>query len=201
MNSQPMLRFDVEYPEHLSRLTTFFRGILAIPQLIVLYLLGAAAGVVTLIAWFAILFTGKYPLSLWNFSMMCMRWGARVGAYYLLMRDEYPPFGEGTYPVTFELDYPGSLSRWKIFLKGLFLIPHFILLYILIVVAMIVMLIAWFAIIITGKYPRGLFNFMVGVSRWGHRVNVYANLLTDAYPPFSMAPTGASNQGFATGAV
>src|SRR5438874_13556317 len=112
-----MLRFDVEYPEHLSRLTTFFRVFCAIPHFIVLYLLQAAAGAVTLIAWFAILFTGRYPVGLWNFAMMYQRWNARVFAYLLLMRDEFPPFGDGPYPITFELDYPERLSRWKIFLK------------------------------------------------------------------------------------
>ena len=90
MDSQPLLQYDVEYPEHLSRLLIFVKWLLVIPHLIVLALLGIGLIVTTVIAWFAILITGKYPRGLWDFSFMVLEWGARVNAYYGLLRDEYP---------------------------------------------------------------------------------------------------------------
>src|SRR6476659_2807169 len=98
MDSQPMLQFDVAYPERLSRLLIFVKWILIIPHWVVLYFLQLAFGIVTFIAFFAILFTGKYPRGLWDFGMLYQRWSARVSIYIFLMRDEYPPFGDDDYP-------------------------------------------------------------------------------------------------------
>lgn len=201
-SSSPVLQFDVEYPDHLSRLLIFFKSwLLVIPHQIILGMLVYAVMVTSVLAWFAILFTGRYPRGLFNFAMLYLRWNARVFAYQLLLRDEYPPFGEGSYPVVFELDYPERLSRWKIFFKGIFAIPHIIVLSLLGVAAYIVTIIAWFAILFTGRYPEGMFTFMVGVLRWGHRVGAYIFLLTDAYPPFTLDPVASPTAGFATGAA
>jgi len=183
------LRFDIEYPEQLSRWLIFVKWLLAIPHFLILYALSAVANVITFIAFFAILFTGRYPRGLFDFVVNIYRWQENVFAYYGLFRDEYPPFSweAGKYPVTFEVDYPESLSRWLIFVKWLLAIPHIIVLFFLYIVALVVWVIVWFAILFTGRFPRGLFDFLVGVSRWGLRVNAYAFLLMrDDYPPFSL---------------
>jgi len=178
--------FDIAYPDNLSRGLIFLKWLLVIPHLVVLYLLSFATSVVFFIAWFAILFTGNYPRGMWDFSLMVRRWTANVSAYYFLMRDEYPPFGAEPYPVQYEIAYPERLSRGLIFIKWLLIIPHLIALVVLAVVAAFIWFISWFAILFTGGYPRGMFDFMAGFLRWVERVNVYVLLMTDDYPPFSM---------------
>ena len=183
------LRFDIEYPEKLSRWLIFVKWLLALPHFLILYALGTVANVITFVAFFAILFTGRYPRGLFDFVVNIYRWQENVFAYYALFRDDYPPFSweAGKYPVTFEVDYPENLSRWLIFVKWLLAIPHIIVLVFLYVAAMVVWVIAWFAILFTGRFPRGLFDFLVGVNRWGLRVNAYGFLLLrDDYPPFSL---------------
>ena len=183
---QQGLQFDIAYPDRLSRGLIFIKWLLIIPHLIVLSLLGVGLGVVTIFAWFAILITGSYPRGMWDFAMMVLRWSARVMAYYYLQRDEYPPFGDTDYPVLFQMEYPEHVSRGLIFVKWLLVIPHIIILYFLNAITSVVLFIAWFAILYTGKFPRSMFDFMTGVARWSHRVVVYELLLTDVYPPFSM---------------
>ena len=183
------LRFEIEYPEQLSRWLIFVKWLLAIPHFLILYALSALANVITFVAFFAILFTGRYPRGLFDFVVNIYRWQENVFAYYALFRDEYPPFSweAGKYPVTFEVDYPERLSRWMIFVKWLLAIPHIVVLLFLYIVALVVWVIVWFAILFTGRFPRGLFDFLVGVSRWSLRVNAYALLLLrDDYPPFSL---------------
>ena len=182
--------FDVEYPERLSRWKIFVKWLLAIPHFIIVYLLSAVNSVLVFIAFFAILFTKKWPRGLFDFSVMIQRWTMNTFAYaLLLMRDEYPPFSgdAGEYPVTLDVEYREDLSRWMIFVKWLLAIPHFIVLAFLGIVAYVLVFIAFFAILFTGRYPRGLFDFVVGTARWAVRVNAYAVwLMTDRYPPFSM---------------
>lgn len=182
------LRFDVEYPERLSRLLIFVKWLLAIPHFIVLYFLGIIAELFLLIAFFAILFTKKYPRGLFDFVVNVYRWNANAVAYTALMRDEYPPFSwdAGQYPVTFEVDYPEELNRWLPLIKWLLAIPHMVVLFFLYIVALVLWVLAWFAILITGRFPRGMFDFMVGAMRWQYRVTAYAYLMRDEYPPFSM---------------
>jgi len=183
------VRYDVEYPEGLSRWKIFLKWLFAIPQFIVLYLLGIVLSVMVFIAFFSILFTKKWPRGMFDFAVQIQRWTSNVATYVLLERDEYPPFsGEaGEYPLTYEVDYNVTLSRWKIFLKWLFAIPHWILLVFLGIAAYVVVIIAFFAILFTGQYPRGMFDFNVGVFRWYQRVYAYSYLLmTDRYPPFSL---------------
>ena len=184
MNSH--LVFDVPYPERSSRLTVFFRGLLVIPQSIVLQFIVAALWFVTGIAGLAILILGRHPRGLWTFALMAINWAANVNAYNLYLRDEYPPFGAGPYPVRFELEYPERQSRLIALFRGLLIIPHAIVLILLLSAGLAVWVVAWVAIIITGRYPRGLFDFEVGVTRWQMRVATYAHHLTDAYPPFSL---------------
>ena len=183
------LRYDVEYPEELSRWLIFVKWLLAIPHQIILGALGMASGVIGFIAFFAILFTKRYPRGLFDFVVNVNRWSTNVLAYTGLFRDEYPPFSwePGQYAVTYEVDYPEELNRWLPLIKWLLAIPHFIVLLFLYIAASVAWVIAWFAILFTGRFPRGLFDFIVGVLRWQYRVNAYANLMRDEYPPFSLS--------------
>lgn len=186
---QPLLRHDVAYPERLSRLLIFVKWLLAIPHFIVLYFFGILVYVVTVLAWFAILFTGRYPRGMWEFSLSYFHWQANVWAYLWLQRDEYPPFGTSeAYPVEFELEYPERLSRLLIFVKWLLILPSAFIYIFVAMVALVAVILAWFAILFTGRYPRGLFDFVSGTLRWGHRLSLYTYLLTDCYPPFRMGP-------------
>lgn len=182
------VRYDVEYPEELSRWLIFVKWLLVIPHAIILYALGIAAGVIGFIAFFAILFTKRYPRGMFDFVVNVNRWNANVGAYAGLFRDEYPPFSwePGKYAVTYEVDYPEELSRWLIFVKWLLAIPHMIVLFFLFIGAFVAWVIAFFAILFTKRFPRGMFDFIVGVTRWQNRVNAYTGLLRDDYPPFSL---------------
>jgi hypothetical protein len=182
------VRFDVEYPESLSRLLIFVKWLLVIPHFLILYALSILAGICAFIAFFAILFTTKYPRGLFDLVLNYQRWNANASAYAGLLRDEYPPFSwePGKYPVTFEVDYDESLNRWLPLIKWLLVIPHILVLVVLGIIAMVIWIIAFFAILFTGSFPRGMFDFIVGVNRWSYRVNAYIYLMTDAYPPFSM---------------
>jgi hypothetical protein len=184
------VRFDVEYPEGLSRWKIFLKWLFAIPHFIIVVLLINVAGILQIIAFFAILFTKRWPRGLFDFTVQIYRWAANVSAYALfLLRDEYPPFSgdAGEYPVMLEVDYDENLSRWQIFVKWLLAIPHYIVLLFLLVAVNVTVFIAFFAILFTGRYPRGLFDFAVGTMRWYIRVNAYAHwLMTDRYPPFSL---------------
>jgi len=182
------LRFDVDYPERLSRWLIFIKWLLVIPHIIVLVLYSIAYLFTLVIAWFAILFTGRYPRGLFDFAVGLMRWSARVTAYAYLMRDEYPPFSTGgEYPVRLEVDYPERLSRWLIFIKCLLAIPHLIILYGYTILASAIQFVSFFIILFTGRYPKALFDLVVGYYRWDNRVNAYMLLLTDEYPPFTNA--------------
>jgi uncharacterized protein DUF4389 len=182
--------FDVEYPERLSRWKIFVKWLLAIPHFIIVSLLLTVNSVLILIAFFAILFTKKWPRGLFDFSLQIQRWTANVIVYAIsLQRDEYPPFSgdRGQYPVTLDVEYREDLSRWMIFVKWLLVIPHLIVLTFVMLAAYVVVFIAFFAILFTGRYPRGMFDFVVGTGRWTMRVNAYAQwLMTDRYPPFSL---------------
>ncbi len=182
------VQFDIQYPQQLSRGLLFAKWILAIPHFLIVSVLGNLQGIITLIAFFAILFTKRYPRELFEFYVKCSRWAANVTAYAGFFRDEYPPFGwdRGQYPpVTFDVEYPQELSRWLIFVKWLLAIPHYIALAVMFFIAFFVWIVAWFAILFTGQFPRGMFDFLVGTLRWSYRVQVYAGLLRDEYPPFS----------------
>jgi hypothetical protein len=182
------LRFEVEYPESLSRLLIFVKWLLAIPHFFILYALGIFTSILVLFAFFAILFTKKFPRGMFDFVVNIGRWNANVSAYYGLLRDEYPPFSwdAGEYPVQYEVDYPDELNRWLPLVKWLLVIPHVIVLMFLFIAAFVIWIIAWFAILFTGKFPRGMFDFVVGVTRWQYRVNAYLYLQRDEYPPFSL---------------
>ena len=152
-------------------------------------LLGLAAGVVSIVAWFALLFTRRHPRGMWDFVRWFMTWRVNALAYMMLLRDEYPPFGSGDYPgVRYEVEYrerPANL--WNVGLRIFYAIPHIIIVGALGVAWAVTAVIAWFAILFTGAYPEGLANFALGVFRWQTRVESYVvYLLRDEYPPFSL---------------
>jgi len=202
-----------------NRLTVAFRIILAIPHLILVGapgiawgggiglwgrdngfwanfsamggdgLIGIAAGVAAVIAWFAILFTRKHPRGIWDFTAYFMRWRTKAMAYAALLRDEYPPFGDGDYPVTYRVDYPEQpRNLWSVGLRFIYAIPHLVVLFFLGIAWFITAVIAWFAILFTGAYPEGLYRFAVGYLRWTVRVETYLLLMRDEYPPFTLEP-------------
>jgi hypothetical protein len=207
-------RLQIDYPEQLDRLTTCFRLIWIIPIAIILGLLSGAGETTTVVLNEAgevvrrtreaagglasslaaatalmIIVRQRYPRWWFDFARELTRFGYRVGAYLVLLTDNYPSTVEEQ-AVHLDIDYPDvqhDLNRWMPLVKWLLAIPHYIVLGLLGVAAFFAVLIAWFAILATGHYPRGLFDFVVGVGRWGLRVNAYAFLLvTDRYPPFSL---------------
>jgi hypothetical protein len=189
VGTQYPVNFDVEYQESYSRATTFFRGILIVPQyLIVNYGVAVIARLLALYSVFTLLFAKRHPRSGFATQVWIQRWQANFGAYILFLRDRHPPFsGEpGQYPVAYDVAEPAELSRGLPLVKWLLAFPHYIVLIILYLAVAFCVFIAWFAILFTGRYPRSFFNFVVGVQRWQVRVSAYAFfLLTDRYPPFS----------------
>lgn len=190
-NSSYPVTFSVDYPEDpLNRLSTALRIFYIIPIAIVVSVIAnSTQGVLFLPAVLLIVFRQKYPRWWFDWNLEFMRFSNRVSAYALLLRDEYPSTDEQQ-AVHLEFAYPDAendLNRWLPLIKWLLAIPHYIVLAILGIAAIVVVIIAWFAILFTGTYPRGLFNFVVGVMRWQIRVTAYAfTLVTDEYPPFSL---------------
>lgn len=188
----------VDYPDKLSRgvllLKVFFGWLyVGIPHGFILYFYEIAVGIVTFIAFWAVLFTGRFPRGMHDFVVGGMRWNTNVGAYIGFLTDEYPPFTgeEGTkYPLTLTVEYPERLSRSTLLLKVLFGwlyvgIPHGIMLMLYGVAVAVVMFIAFWAILFAGRFPRGMYDFVVGFWRWSLNVQAYMSLLIDEYPPFS----------------
>lgn len=203
------LSLDIDYPAKLSRWTTFFRIILSIPILIILTLLtatgessyvneageyvsqsggGIVAGLFAATA-LMIIFRQRYPKWWFDFNLELNRFSTRVGAYLFLLTDRYPSTVDAQ-SVHLDIRYPDAekdLNRWLPLVKWFLAIPHYVVLFVFAIGAVVVTVVAWFAILFTGRYPKGMFDFVVGVNRWGLRVSAYAFLLTtDQYPPFSL---------------
>ena len=198
---------SIDYPDRkLNRLTSFFRIFTVIPIFIILLLIGgsiytigshmdrwradlAVGGVLFLPLVLMILFRKKYPKWWFDWLLAYNRFNYRIGAYLALLRDEYPSTDEEQ-AVHLNLIYPDAqneLGRGWPLIKWLLAFPHYIVLFFLYIVAFVCVFFAWFAILFTGRYPKGLFDFVVGVGRWTLRVYAYAALLiTDKYPPFSL---------------
>jgi hypothetical protein len=203
------VNLSVEYPDRpLDRLTTAFRIFVAIPIMIVLgavsgttwsyysssgtlHVVAGAGGLLFLGPLLMILFRQKYPRWWFDWNLELQRFTNRVLVYVLLMDDRYPSSDQEqglrldyVYP-----DVPRELNRFLPLVKWLLVIPHFIVLAFLWIAVFFVVIVAWFAILFTGRYPRGIFDFVEGVVRWGQRVVAYAfTLVTDRYPPFSLRP-------------
>jgi len=178
---------SIDYPDRdLDRLSSFFRLIWAIPVWIVLATLN---GILFPAVLLMIVFRQKYPRWWYDFNLELSRFTLRVEAYQALMSDAYPSTDEEQY-VHLELEYPDAqrdLNRWLPLVKWFLAIPHVVVLFFLTIGAVFAVIFAWFAILLTGRYPRGLFDFVEGVMRWWMRVSAYAFLLTtDRYPPFQL---------------
>jgi len=184
-----------------NRLTVAFRPILAIPHLLLVGgpgfglgvgsdrtgVLGTVAAVAAIINWFIIVFTGRANEGLLSLQQYYLRWRARALAYEALLRDEYPPFGDGDYPVS--VDFPAVIegrNRWTVGFRLLLAIPQAIVLFFVLIAWVVTAIIGWFAVLFTGRYPDGLWQFGQGAMRWTLRVEAYLLLLRDEYPPFSL---------------
>jgi FtsH-binding integral membrane protein len=203
-------KLAIDYPDrNLNRLTTFFRMFTVIPILIILCLIAGAStdwhnsgwqsqpqsqyavagGLVVLPLVLMILFRRKYPRWWFDWNLALTRFSYRVWTYLSLLTDVYPSTDEEQ-AVHIDISYPDTseLNRWLPLVKWILAIPHYIVLFFLWIAAEVIVIIAWFAILFTGRYPRDMFNFVVDVSRWYLRVMAYAALLvTDKYPPFSLS--------------
>lgn len=204
------VRVTGELDEHPSRWLWLVKMFLAIPHFVALAVLWAAVIVVTLIAGIAILFTGRYPRPLWNFTTGVLRWHWRVGfyVYAALGTDRYPPFtlGRADYPAEIEVEYPERLSRGLVLAKWLLAVPHLVIVGLIVAdllvypwsaatpgsiasgysILNLLVVIAGVFVLITGTYPRSLFDFIMGLNRWMLRVIVYVALMRDEYPPFRL---------------
>jgi hypothetical protein len=187
--------FEADYVERRNRLTTFFRLILAIPLFIWGYLYLIITEVAILIAWFAIVITGRYPKGLYDFVAGYTRFATRLTAYLALLCDPYPPFWgnpDAAYPVRMEFEPLEHYSRLKTLFRIILMIPIVILRYVMALLIEIGALAAWFVILITGKMPRGLFDLMVLGNSYTARSDAYIYLLTETYPPFQDEQTRAA---------
>jgi hypothetical protein len=198
--------------EQRNRLTTAFRFFLALPHLILVggpvaaissigwstegggnwgYGSGGVLSVliclVGIIAWFSILFTGRHPVGLWKLSAFYLRWRVHAIAYMTLLRDEYPPFGDGVYPVELALSMPDApRDRLTVAFRFFLALPHLFVLWLLGIAWAFTTAIAWVVILVTGRYPATLYGFAIGVLAWSVRVEAYMLLLRDEYPPFTL---------------
>jgi hypothetical protein len=193
------MKVTIKHQESYSRgellLRTLFGVIyIQLPHLFVLIFITIAAMFINFIAFWAILITGNYPRGMWNFMVGMLRWNLRLGARLNNLSDGYPAFGLNATDDATELaiDYPEKSSRGLLLARtffGLFyiMIPHGICLLFLSIGVLFVKIFAFWIVLITGKYPKGMHDYMVGVTRWGMRVNAYYYNLTDTYPPFSLS--------------
>ena len=191
-----------------NRLTTAFRLILAVPHLILVGgiglgvasrgdgrttiggeggLLGAVAMFLAIVSWFTIVVAGTHITGIRQFTSFYLRWRVRAIAYFMLLEDAYPPFGDTPYPSSIEIDDPvGPRDRVTVGLRILLAIPHIIVLFFVLLAWGFTTIAAWFIILLTGSYPQGLYEFGVGALRWRLRVETYLLLMVDEYPPFSL---------------
>ena len=202
MSDRYPVRLAIDYPDRdLNRLTSGLRIFTIIPILVVLAAIGGfsgntgvalgGAGLLFLPTLLLIVFRRRYPRWWFDWNLQLLRFSNRVGAYAALMDDHYPS-SEDEQAVHLEIDYPDAqttLNRWLPLVKWLLAIPHYLVLLFLYLAAVVAVIGAWFAILFTGRYPRGIFDFLVGVIRWNNRVVGYSLILvTDQYPPFRLRP-------------
>jgi len=196
--------YSIQRPERYNRVTVLFRWVLAIPLYLLFSswstvaehtngLIGGSGplsgllGLLILYAWVVIMLTGRFPASMRSTAIMLFRWLANIEAYLLLLADPFPPFGEGEYPLNLGIIPAEQYNRLTVFFRVILAIPHYIILFFLGIAAVVLTIVAWFAILFTAQYPQSMYDFNVGVARWGIRVGAYLDLLVDEYPPFSLS--------------
>ncbi|MFI1676388.1 DUF4389 domain-containing protein [Streptomyces sp. NPDC020607] len=178
----------------IARWRPFVQWLLAVPHLLIAYVLSMLRVVLTLIAFFTVLFTRRIPRPLFDVIAMSLRYEWRVASYVLFLHEDYPPFDFQTTAdddradphtiVTFA--YPEQMSRWRPLVKWLFAVPHYVALAVFGIAATVIVIMGFFAVLFTGSYPQRLRDILVGVYRHSLRVQSYVGLLTDTYPPFSL---------------
>jgi hypothetical protein len=198
------MEFGIRYQESYSRGELLLRSLfgwlyISIPHAFLLLFLMIASSFVTFISFWAILFTGQYPEGMFNFQLKLQRWSLRVNARLMNLSDGYPAFGLNSNDenIKINISRQENYNRLSVLLRTMFgflyvYIPHIICLMFLQFGAMFVRIIAFWAVLFTGKYPEGMHKFMVGVMRWGFRINIYMSYMTDVYPPFSTSGNEAS---------
>ena len=184
------LQADIQRQEEYSRFMPLIKWLLAIPHFIVLILLGIGALFAILIAFFAILITGRYPRALFDYIAGVYRWAWRVTAYIYLMVDPYPPFSldpDPSYPASFDVEYPEHVDRWRPLVHWLLIIPYHLVAGLLLSLTGLMAFFGFFTILFTKKFPAGIFDLAVVGMRWTARANAYNYWLTTKYPPFVWA--------------
>jgi len=188
--------FAFSPPDKVANWRPLLNWLLAIPHFIVLYGLRIVAEVIAVISWFAILFTGAMPDAFANFQSMYLRYGIRVYTFVAFMQEEYPPFTFGTTPADpgddarVRVDFRPQLTernRLTVAFRAILVIPQVVVLFFLAVAAFVVGVIAFFAVLFTGRWPEGMRDFVLKVVRWELRLEAYFLMLTDLYPPFELA--------------
>jgi hypothetical protein len=181
-------RVEIDYPSELNRWLPLVKWLLVIPHLFALFFVGIGAFFVLIWAFFAVLFTGRWPRGAFDYVEGTFRWAYRVVAYMHLMVDPYPPFAmadDPNYPVRLHIDYPEHIDNWRPLVQWLLAIPYLIVASVLYWLTGILSIIAFFTILFTKQIPRGIFDLMVPGLRWNLRGNGYAYFVTDRYPPFT----------------
>jgi Domain of unknown function (DUF4389) len=181
------VRLEIAYPEELNRWLPLVKWLLAIPHFVVLFFVGLGAFFVAIWAFFAVLFTGRYPRGAFDYLVGTYRWSTRVLAYVHLMTDAYPPFSledDEIYPVRMLVEYPEHVANWRPLVQWLLAYPYLIVASILYWLTAVLTFIAFFTVLFTKRIPRGLFELMVPGLRWTARGNLYVYFLVDRYPPW-----------------
>jgi len=190
--AEPVL-YEVEAMRKLANWRPLVQWFLAIPHWIIASILNSVSGVLALISFFAILFTGNIPAGLFDFQVMTFRYRARVTAYSMFFHDKYPPFDfttsaddPGGDPLRFSIEHPPKFNRWLPLVKWLFIIPHLLLLIVLAIGGFFVGLWAVFAVLFTGNYPPAAQSYLIRLNRYGNRILAYLYLISDHYPKFGL---------------
>ena len=201
------MKYGVKHQESYSRgellLRTMFGGLyIALPHALVLIFLLLWSSLLNFVSFWAILITGQYPESMFNYQLNLQRWALRVNARLQNLSDGYPAFGLSSTDsnIIIEIERPEKSNRGTVLLRAMFgflyvLIPHAFCLIFLLIGASFVRLIAFWAVLITGKYPKGMHDYMVGLLRWQYRISIYMGYMTDVYPPFSLKGNEADFNG------
>jgi hypothetical protein len=178
---------EVSYPAELNRWLPLVKWLLVIPHFVVLTFVGIAAFFVGVYAFFAVLFTGRWPRGAFDFIVGTIRWFYRVAAYFHLMVDAYPPFSmadDPSYPVRLQIDYPERIDNWRPLVQWILAIPYLFVAGIFYWITGVLTVVAFFTILFTKQIPRGIFEVMMPGFRWNLRGNAYAYFTTDRYPPW-----------------